>query len=61
MRKVVLAIPQAMVHNHAKGAFTDGLQEDHKPELQEWEKIVRAWDEDNEQTNLYEYPDVEGA
>ncbi|KAJ7896185.1 hypothetical protein B0H13DRAFT_1885266 [Mycena leptocephala] len=33
--------------------------EDHEPELREWEKIVRAWDEDNEQTNPYEYPDVE--
>lgn len=61
MRKVVLAIPQAMVHNRAFGAFTDGLREDHEPELREWEKIVRAWDEDNEQMNPYEYPDVEGS
>jgi hypothetical protein len=50
-----------MVHNRAFGAFTDGLREDHEPELREWEKIVRAWDEDNEQTNPYEYPDVEGS
>lgn len=61
LRKLVLAIPQAMVHDCAFCAFTEGLRVGHEPELQEWEKVVRAWEEDNENPNPYEYPEVEGT
>ncbi|KAJ6479764.1 hypothetical protein C8R45DRAFT_1101208 [Mycena sanguinolenta] len=59
LRKLVLAIPQAMLHNRAFTAFTDGLREGHEAELQDWERAVRAWETDNEKPNPYEYPDLE--
>ncbi|KAJ7113743.1 hypothetical protein C8R43DRAFT_1138589 [Mycena crocata] len=59
LRKMVLAIPQAMIHSRAFHAFTDGLREHHELELQDWEKIVRAWEEDSTLENPYEYPEVE--
>jgi hypothetical protein len=66
LRKLILAIPQAMVHNRAFGAFTDSLRDGHEHELREWEKIVWAWEDENEKPNNekenpYEYTEVEGA
>ncbi|KAJ6461985.1 hypothetical protein C8R47DRAFT_993232 [Mycena vitilis] len=64
LRKLVLAIPEAMVHSRAFAAFTDGLREAHEPELREWEQIVRAWEADETQPSTkpdpYAYADVEG-
>ncbi|KAJ7132736.1 hypothetical protein C8R43DRAFT_895348, partial [Mycena crocata] len=59
LRKMVLAIPQAMIHSRAFHAFTDGLREHHEEELEEWERTVRAWEENTELPNPYEYPEVE--
>ncbi|KAJ7118695.1 hypothetical protein C8R43DRAFT_1091016 [Mycena crocata] len=61
LRKMVLAIPQAMIHSRAFHAFTDGLREHHEEELEEWERTVRAWEENTELPNPYEYPEVEVA
>ncbi|KAJ7635975.1 hypothetical protein DFH06DRAFT_1139060 [Mycena polygramma] len=64
LRKMVLAIPQAMIHSRAFHAFTDGLREGHEDELQEWEKTVRAWEahpKPEELDNPYDYPDIEVA
>ncbi|KAF8176874.1 hypothetical protein K438DRAFT_1588036 [Mycena galopus ATCC 62051] len=65
LRKMVLAIPQAMVHSRAFHAFTEGLREGHQEELMAWEKIVRAWEADDEHQNdladPYDYVDVEGS
>ncbi|KAJ7620525.1 hypothetical protein DFH06DRAFT_1341651 [Mycena polygramma] len=62
LRKMVLAIPQAMIHSRAFHAFTDGLREGHEDELQDWERTVRAWEahpKPEELVNPYDYPDIE--
>ncbi|KAJ7018076.1 hypothetical protein C8F04DRAFT_977957, partial [Mycena alexandri] len=61
LRKMVLAIPQAMLHSRAFHAFTEGLRDGHEEELQKWEKMVRAWEVDPTQENPYEYANVEGT
>jgi hypothetical protein len=61
LRKMVLAIPQAMLHSRAFHAFTEGLRNGHEEDLQKWEKMVRAWEVDQTLENPYEYPEVEGA
>ncbi|KAJ7866049.1 hypothetical protein B0H14DRAFT_3084255 [Mycena olivaceomarginata] len=62
LRKMVLAIPQAMIHSRAFHAFTDGLKSAHEPDLREWETTIRAWEADplNAATNPFEYPEIEG-
>ncbi|KAF7362033.1 CxC2 domain-containing protein [Mycena venus] len=47
--KMVLAIPNALLHNWAFNAFTDGLREGHEEELMLWEVEVRAWEQDHDQ------------
>ncbi|KAJ7815837.1 hypothetical protein B0H13DRAFT_2242544 [Mycena leptocephala] len=59
LRKMVLAIPQAMLHSRAFHAFTEGLREGHEEDLLKWEKMVRAWEADPTQENPYEYVEVE--
>ncbi|KDQ26081.1 hypothetical protein PLEOSDRAFT_169883 [Pleurotus ostreatus PC15] len=49
LEKMMLVIPQALVHHQAFCAFTSGLREHHAVELCEWEKQVQAWETD--QTN----------
>ncbi|KAJ7178448.1 hypothetical protein C8R43DRAFT_1084402 [Mycena crocata] len=61
LKKMVLAIPQAMVHSRAFHAFTDGLRDGHEEDLQKWEKLVRAWEVDKDQENPYEYAEVEAV
>ncbi|KAJ7748842.1 hypothetical protein B0H14DRAFT_3096954 [Mycena olivaceomarginata] len=54
LRKMVLVIPQAMIHSRA------GLREGHKEDLCKWEKMVRDWEADNEASeNPYDYAEVE--
>ncbi|KAJ7486373.1 hypothetical protein B0H11DRAFT_1721594, partial [Mycena galericulata] len=61
LRKMVLAIPQAMVHSRAFHAFTDGLREGHEEDLLKWEKMVRAWEMDQSVANPYDYAEVEAT
>ncbi|KAJ7715473.1 hypothetical protein B0H16DRAFT_1805290 [Mycena metata] len=62
LRKMVLAIPQAMVHSRAFHAFTDGLQREHEAELRDWDALIREWECDplNAEINPFDYPEVEG-
>ncbi|KAF8214393.1 hypothetical protein K438DRAFT_1902273 [Mycena galopus ATCC 62051] len=39
LRKMVLAIPQAMIHSRAFHSFTTGLRQEHEEDLMKWEKI----------------------
>ncbi|KAF8190273.1 hypothetical protein K438DRAFT_1536944, partial [Mycena galopus ATCC 62051] len=59
LRKMVLAMPQAVIHSRAFHAFTEGLREGHEDELVKWERMVRAWEADNKAENPYDYVDVE--
>ncbi|KAJ7181651.1 hypothetical protein C8R43DRAFT_869903 [Mycena crocata] len=57
LRKMVLAIPKAMLHNRAFHAFTEGLKEGHLEELMNWEQSVRAWEQDHTKACPYDYPE----
>ncbi|KAJ7494558.1 hypothetical protein B0H11DRAFT_1716969 [Mycena galericulata] len=61
LRKMVLAIPQAMIHSRAFHAFTDGLRDGHEEDLLKWEKMVRAWEMDHDAESPYEYAEVEAT
>jgi hypothetical protein len=62
LRKMVLTIPQAMIHIRAFHAFTDSLKAEHEGELQDWEATMRAWECDplGSANNPFEYLEVEG-
>ncbi|KAF8149011.1 hypothetical protein K438DRAFT_1989084 [Mycena galopus ATCC 62051] len=55
LRKIVLAIPKAMLYSCAFSAFTDVLREGHKEELKRWDAEVQAWEQDHEQPCPYDY------
>ncbi|KAJ7895849.1 hypothetical protein B0H13DRAFT_1885371 [Mycena leptocephala] len=59
LRKMALAIPQAMVHSCTFHVFTEGLRDGHEEDLLKWEKMVHAWEVDQSQDNPYEYAEVE--
>ncbi|KAJ7432065.1 hypothetical protein B0H11DRAFT_2165471 [Mycena galericulata] len=57
LRKMVLAIPKAMLHSRAFHAFTDRLRDGHEEELGKWEAQVRAWEQDHDKPCPYNYPE----
>ncbi|KAJ7126583.1 hypothetical protein C8R43DRAFT_1090313 [Mycena crocata] len=57
LRKMVLAIPKAILHNRAFHAFTEGLKEGHLEELMNWEQAVRGWEQDHTKPCPYDYPE----
>ncbi|KAJ6591797.1 hypothetical protein DFH09DRAFT_1306514 [Mycena vulgaris] len=57
LRKMVLSIPCAMIHNRAFQAFTEGLKEGHETELMDWEKGVKGWEQDHGKPCPYDYPE----
>ncbi|KAJ7029929.1 hypothetical protein C8F04DRAFT_1211870 [Mycena alexandri] len=57
LRKLVLAIPKAMLHGRAFHAFTEGVREGHEDELLQWERDVREWEQDHSKPCPYEYPE----
>ncbi|KAJ7180060.1 hypothetical protein C8R43DRAFT_871124 [Mycena crocata] len=59
LRKMVLSIPKAMLHNRAFHAFSEGLKEGHLEELIQWEQSVRAWEQDHTKPCPYDYPEEE--
>jgi hypothetical protein len=54
LRKLTLAIPEAIVHHRALSAFTDGMRLDHGDIVDEWEKEVLLWEADNTQPCPYD-------
>ncbi|KAJ7734861.1 hypothetical protein B0H16DRAFT_1664965 [Mycena metata] len=61
LRKLVLAIPQAMIHSRAFHAFTDGLRREHAGELRDWDALIREWEGNPLEVaiNPFDYPVVE--
>ncbi|KAJ7624691.1 hypothetical protein FB45DRAFT_836724 [Roridomyces roridus] len=57
LRKLVLAIPKAILHGQAFQAFTEGVREGHEDELEAWEEEIQAWEADSEKKCPYEYPE----
>ncbi|KAJ7020126.1 hypothetical protein C8F04DRAFT_1275478 [Mycena alexandri] len=62
LRKMVLAIPQAMVHSRAFHGFTDGLRGEHEAELRDWDALIKEWERNplDATVNPFDYPEVEG-
>jgi hypothetical protein len=54
LRKLTLAIPDAIVHHRALSAFTDGLRLEHGDIVSEWERQVLEWEADNTKACPYD-------
>ncbi|KAJ7821558.1 hypothetical protein B0H14DRAFT_3471465 [Mycena olivaceomarginata] len=61
LRKMVLAIPEAMLHSRAFHSFTAGLRDGHEADLAKWEKMVRDWERNSENEDPYQYAEVEAV
>ncbi|KAF8169581.1 hypothetical protein K438DRAFT_1774163 [Mycena galopus ATCC 62051] len=62
LRKMVLAIPQAMIHSRAFNSFTTGLRQEHEGELTKWEKMIREWEADpDDNPDPYDYAEDEAT
>lgn len=57
LRKMALAIPDAILHRRAFHSLTDGLKEEHGEQLKEWDLMVREWTADHSKPNPYEVPE----
>ena len=57
LRKMALAIPQAIVHHRAFSAFSDSLYAEHGQEMNEWEVQVKKWEGDHDEYCPYNLPD----
>ncbi|KAG6819394.1 hypothetical protein H0H93_012241 [Arthromyces matolae] len=44
LRKLIQAIPDAIIHHQAFEAFTEGLQKEHASELLKWKRMVEEWE-----------------
>jgi hypothetical protein len=57
LRRLTLAIPEAVIHQWALAAFTEGIQEEHPGLVQTWELQVLAWEMDNTGFCPYDLPE----
>ncbi|KAG6806717.1 hypothetical protein H0H92_010276, partial [Tricholoma furcatifolium] len=53
LRKMVQAIPDAIMHHQAFEAFTHGLRNEHARKLVEWEHDIREWERDKTRKDTY--------
>ena len=47
LRKMSLALSQAVIHHRALSAFTESLQAEHAGQMAEWETQVQKWELDH--------------
>jgi len=57
LRKLSLAIPEAIIHHRAFIAFTESLQAEHAEQLVKWEAQVQAWESNRTLPYPYEIPE----
>ena len=57
LRKLLLAIPEAIVHYRAFTAFTESLQAENAEELVKWDAQVQSWEADRTLPCPYEIPE----
>ena len=57
LRKLTLAIPEAVVHHPALTAFSDGIRLEHGDIIGRWEQQVLDWEMDNTRFCPYDLPD----
>jgi hypothetical protein len=56
-RRLVLAIPDAIIHNEAFATLHESLQQKHAPEVAEWEQMVKDWEHDSSKSDPYQIPE----
>ena len=57
LRKMTLALPQAVLHHRAFSAFTESLQAEHAGNVVEWETQVRKWELNHSLPCPYDLPE----
>jgi hypothetical protein len=57
LRKLLLAIPEAIIHHRAFTAFTESLQIEHGEQLLNWEAQVLNWEADRSLPCPYDIPE----
>lgn len=57
LRRMALAIPDAILHRRAFHSLTEGLREEHGEQLKEWDRMVREWTVDHSKPNPYDVPE----
>jgi hypothetical protein len=57
LRKLLVAIPEAIIHHRAFTAFTESLQAENAEQLVEWEGQVQSWEADRTLPCPYEMPE----
>jgi len=57
LRKLLLAIPEAIIHHRAFTAFTESLQAENAEQLVKWEGQVQSWEADRTLPCPYEMPE----
>lgn len=55
--RMIMAIPQAVIHHRALCAFTESLRVEFEPQLVTWEKDVLLWEADKSRYCPYELPE----
>ncbi|KAG6825395.1 hypothetical protein H0H92_003827 [Tricholoma furcatifolium] len=53
LKRLVEAIPEAIVHRQAFTLFTESLQHEHSDDLHAWEKMLREWEADQSKPDPY--------
>ncbi|KAG6806094.1 hypothetical protein H0H92_012730 [Tricholoma furcatifolium] len=53
LKRLVEAIPEAIVHRQAFVLFTESLQNEHSGDLHAWEKMLREWEADQSKPDPY--------
>ena len=57
LRKLLLAIPEAIIHHRAFTAFTESLQAEHGEQLLNWEEQIQGWEADHTLPCPYKIPE----
>lgn len=57
LRKLLVAIPEAIIHHRAFTAFTESLQAENAERLVKWEEQVQSWEADRTLPCPYEIPE----
>ena len=57
LRRLVLAIPDAITHNDAFITLHESLRQKHGPEVAKWEEMMKDWERDSSKPDPYEIPE----
>ncbi|KIL56756.1 hypothetical protein M378DRAFT_57844, partial [Amanita muscaria Koide BX008] len=57
LRKMSLAIPQAIIHHRAFSAFSESLRAEHGQQMNKWDDQVKKWERNRNEYCPYNLPD----